>query len=173
MALLVYRNRYRSMDKAVAMMREGIKKDFPDFLAKLLLLLNAGLVVTAAVEKIADDYRERRRPGEEKVFFEELLGMEDRIRGANASLAAEFAGLAARSGQREVLRFSTILADNIDKGSALADKLMQEEGMLRTMRKKRAEEKGRIAETKLTFPMALQLGAIIIITVAPAAFEMR
>jgi hypothetical protein len=172
-ALFVYRNRYRSMDKAVAEMRESIKRDFPDFLAKLLLLLNAGLVVTAAVEKIADDYKERRRPGEEKVFFEELLGMEDRIRGANTSLTAEFAGLAARSGQREVMRFSAILADNIDKGSALADKLMQEEGTLRTMRKKRAEEKGRLAETKLTFPMALQLGAIIIITVAPAAFEMR
>jgi hypothetical protein len=172
-ALFVYRGRYRGMDKAVAEMREGIKRDFPDFLAKLLLLLNAGLVVTAAVEKIADDYNERRRPGEEKVFFEELLGMEDRIRGANTSLTAEFAGLAARSGQREVMRFSAILADNIDKGSALADKLMQEEGMLRAMRKKRAEEKGRLAETKLTFPMALQLGAIIIITVAPAAFEMR
>jgi hypothetical protein len=171
-AFFVYRNRYRAMDRAVAEMRESVKRDFPDFLAKLLLLLNAGLVATAAVEKIAEDYRERRRPGEEKVFFEELLGMEDRIRGANTSLVAEFSGLAARSGQREVLRFSAILSDNIDKGSALADKLMQEEGMLRMMRKKRAEEKGRLAETKLTFPMALQLGAIIIITVAPAAFEM-
>ncbi|MDR1496770.1 MAG: type II secretion system F family protein [Clostridiales Family XIII bacterium] len=171
-AFFVYRNRYRTMDKAVAEMRSSIKRDFPDFLSKLLLLLNAGLVVTAAVEKIAEDYRERRRPGEEKVFFEELLGMEDRIRGANTSLISEFSGLAARSGQREVLRFSAILADNIDKGSALADKLMQEEGMLRVMRKKRAEEKGRLAETKLTFPMALQLGAIIIITVAPAMFDM-
>jgi hypothetical protein len=171
--IFVYRRRYRGMDKAVAKMRDSIKRDFPDFLAKLLLLLNAGLVVTAAVAKIADDYKERRRPGEEKVFFEELLGMEDRIRGANTSLAAEFSDLAVRSGQREVMRFSAILADNIDKGSALADKLMQEEGMLRTMRKKRAEERGRLAETKLTFPMALQLGAIIIITVAPAAFEMQ
>ncbi|MDR3225941.1 MAG: type II secretion system F family protein [Clostridiales Family XIII bacterium] len=171
--IFVYRSRYKGMDKAVSKMRESIKRDFPDFLAKLLLLLNAGLVVTAAVAKIADDYKERRRVGEEKVFFEELLGMEDRIRGANTSLAAEFSDLAARSGQREVMRFSTILVDNIDKGSALADKLMQEEGMLRTMRKKRAEERGRLAETKLTFPMALQLGAIIIITVAPAAFEMQ
>jgi hypothetical protein len=41
------------------------------------------------------------------------------------------------------------------------------------VRKKRAEERGRLAETKLTFPMALQLGAIILITVAPAAFEMQ
>jgi hypothetical protein len=171
--VFVYRGRYRGMGKAVAKMRESIKRDFPDFLAKLLLLLNAGLVVTAAVAKIADDYRERRRSGEEKVFFEELLAMEERIRGANTSLAAEFSDLAVRSGQREVMRFSAILADNIDKGSALADKLMQEEGMLRAMRKKRAEERGRLAETKLTFPMALQLGAIIIITVAPAAFEMQ
>jgi hypothetical protein len=170
---LVYRNRYKGMDNAVARMRASIRRDFPDFLAKLLLLLNAGLVVTAAVSKIADDYRQHRRAGEEKVFFEELCGMESRIRGANTSLIAEFSDLAVRSGQREVMRFSAILGDNIDKGSALADKLMQEEGMLRMMRKKRAEERGRLAETKLTFPMALQLGAIILITVAPAAFEMQ
>jgi hypothetical protein len=172
LGLLIYRNRYRAIDKAVEEVRVSIKRDFPDFLAKLLLLLNAGLVVTAAVAKIADDYRERRRSDEEKAFYEELIGMEARIRGANTSLASEFSDLAVRSGQREVMRFSAILADNIDKGSALADKLTQEEGMLRTMRRKRAEEQGRLAETKLTFPMALQLGAIIIITVAPATFEM-
>ena len=70
------------------------------------------------------------------------------------------------------MRFSAILADNIDKGSALAEKLTQESDMLWNLRKKRAEEKGRLAETKLTFPMVLQLLVVILITVAPAAFEM-
>jgi len=71
------------------------------------------------------------------------------------------------------MRFSSILADNIDKGSALADKLEQENRMLWDGRKRRAEKEGRIAETRLIFPMVLQVLVVVIVTVAPAAFEMR
>jgi Flp pilus assembly protein TadB len=170
---LMYRRRYAGVKKAVKAMRESMKLDFPDFLAKLLLLLNAGLVVTSAVARIADDYRARRREGEERVLYEELLGMEARMRAANTSLTAEFGALAMRSGQREIMRFSSILTDNIDKGSALADKLTQEEQALRLVRKRSAEERARVAETKLTFPMALELAAVILITIAPAVMQMK
>jgi pilus assembly protein TadC len=169
----VYRGRYARVDETVRRWREGIRRDFPGFLNKLLLLLNAGLVLTSAVERIADDYADHRREGEERCFYEELCGMKNRMRASNTTLAMEFADMATRSGQREVLRFSTILADNIDRGSALADKLAQESEMLWRIRTKDAEEKGRLAETKLTFPMALQLLVIILITVAPAVMDMR
>jgi hypothetical protein len=169
---LIFRRRYALIDRDISRFRDSIRREFPDFLGKLLLLINAGMVVTGAVNKIAADYREHRRPGEEKPFYEELCGMEGRMRGSNTTLTAEFSDMAGRSCQREVMRFSTILADNIDKGATLAEKLSRESDMLWNLRKKRAEEKGRIAETKLTFPMVLQLLVVIVITVAPAAFEM-
>jgi hypothetical protein len=214
--VIMYRRRYAGIDREIAAARESVERDFPDFLDKLLLLLNAGVVISSAIAKIAADYRERKeeasptrtrcnyhgllrrsaprkdgadcrarissflraRPkgaeaAAESYFYEELCRMEDRIASSRVSLASEFAELAVRSGRREVMRFSAILADNIDKGSALGEKLAQESGALWDMRKKSAEKKGRIAETKLTFPMVLQLVAIILITVAPAVIEMK
>ncbi|MDR0817943.1 MAG: hypothetical protein LBN35_04830 [Clostridiales Family XIII bacterium] len=173
LGVLMYRRRYAGVKKTLKAMRESMKLDFPDFLAKLILLLNAGLVVTSAVARIADDYKARRREGEERVFYEELLGMEERMRASNTGLTTEFTALAMRSGQREIMRFSSILTDNIDKGSTLADKLTQEEQTLRLVRKRAAEERARVAETKLTFPMALELAAVILITIAPAVMQMK
>jgi Flp pilus assembly protein TadB len=168
-----YRSRYSIVDKAVERWREGVCRDFPGFLNKLLLLLNAGLVITSAITKIADDYSAHFNEGEERYFYEELCGIRDRMRASNSTLTVEFADMATRSGQREVMRFSTILADNIDKGNALAEKLAQESQTLWRARKKIAEEKGRLAETKLTFPMVLQLLVIILITVTPAVMSMQ
>jgi Flp pilus assembly protein TadB len=171
--VVVYRRRYARIDREIAAARESVERDFPDFLDKLVLLLNAGVVISSAISKIAYDYRERREAALGSYFYDELCRMEDRIDSSRVSLMSEFAELAAKSGRREVMRFSAILADNIDKGGALAEKLAQESGALWDMRKKSAEKKGRIAETKLTFPMMLQLVAIILITVAPAVIEMR
>ena len=168
-----YKKRYAGIDKRIKEDRESVGRDFPDFLSKLLLLLNAGMVISSALVKISDDYEKRKREGEERYFYEELSGMQNRIRNSNTTLSAEFSELALKTGRREVMRFSAILLDNIDKGSSLAEKLAQESEMLWTMRKKTAEEKGRIAETKLTFPMVLQLLVIILITIAPATLEMN
>jgi hypothetical protein len=169
----VYRNRYAPVDNAVKRWREGVRRDFPGFLNKLLLLLNAGLVVTSAIMKIADDYESHRRAEDERCFYEELIGIKQRMQATNTTLVAEFTDMATRSGQREVMRFGTILADNIDRGNVLAEKLSQENQMLRRVAKKHAEEKVRLAETKLTFPMVLQLLVIVLITVTPAVLNMR
>ena len=168
-----YKKRYAGIDKKIKADRESVGRDFPDFLSKLLLLLNAGMVISSALSKISDDYERRKRKGEERYFYEELSGMQNRIRNSNTTLSAEFSELALKTGRREVMRFSAILLDNIDKGSSLAEKLAQESEMLWTMRKKSAEEKGRIAETKLTFPMVLQLLVIVLITIAPASLGMN
>jgi hypothetical protein len=80
--------------------------------------------------------------------------------------------MAARSGVREVMRFAAIVNDNVDKGSALAEKLKTEGELLWSLRRRNAEEAGRIAETKLIMPMTLTLLVLIAITVAPAALEM-
>ena len=69
---------------------------------------------------------------------------------------------------RELLRLSNIMADNINKGSELVNKLEQEANFMWHMNKKQVEERGRIAESKLTFPMALMLIALLVITAAPA-----
>ncbi len=170
--LCIYYSRYSTLNKKIKETRDSILRDFPDFINKLVLLLNAGLVVTAAFEKISYDYRNRFNKGKRKHLYEEFCAMEDNIKSANSGFLVELNEIAQRSGVRDVMRFNTIIIDNIDKGSALVDKLQSESQILWTGRIKMAEEKGRLAETKLTFPMVLQLLVLIIITIAPAAMEM-
>ncbi|MCL1896175.1 MAG: type II secretion system F family protein [Clostridiales bacterium] len=171
-ALLCFSQRYRAAARNIEKARAEMERDFPDFIQKLGLLLGAGLVITSAIARISDDYLRTRDVYGRRRLYEELAAAQERMRAAGTSLVFEFSELARRSGLRELMRFSSTLADNIDKGSTLSEKLRAESGLLWEGRKKRAEKEGRIAETKLIFPMALQILAVIAITVMPAAFEM-
>ncbi|GHU67217.1 hypothetical protein AGMMS49983_18070 [Clostridia bacterium] len=169
---LVFWYRYRAARKKIDEARDEMERDFPDFIAKLGLLLGAGLVITSAIGRITDDYLETKDLRGERRLYEELSSLRERMRAGNTPLVREITDLARRSELREIARFASVLADNIDKGNALAEKLRQESELLWDGRKKRAEKLGHIAETKLVFPMVLQILCVIVVTVMPAAFEM-
>ena len=168
----VFKFRYKSLEKHLTLAKNQMAYDFPEFIEKLSLLLGAGLVVTSAIERIIDDYCSTRRKSQKRHLYEELIVMKRRMEESNSSLIYEFSDVARRSGIREIMRFNSVLSDNIGKGSVLSEKLDAEREMLWDTRKKNAEKEGRIAETKLIFPMVMQLLVIIGITVIPAALEM-
>ncbi len=141
--------------------QQNVIAELPDFTNRLVLLLNAGMVLTSAVQKIAEEERHC-------YFYTELREIKKRMRNVNSTFAGEFQEFAKRSGVRELLRLSNIIADNLDKGSELVEKLEQESNFMWHMSKKQVEERGRTAESKLVFPMALMLLALILITAAPA-----
>jgi hypothetical protein len=172
-AFFCFSRRYSAAARNIEKARAEMERDFPDFIQKLGLLLGAGLVITSAIARITDDYIKTRGIYGSRRLYDELAAAQERTRAAGTSLVYEFSELARRSGLRELMRFSATLSDNIDKGSALADKLRVESELLWESRKKRAEKEGRLAETKLIFPMVLQIFVVIAITVMPAAFEMN
>ena len=141
--------------------RDEIAMELPEFVNELVLLLNAGMVVTDAVSKIALENKSG-------YFAKELADIAKRMKDTNSPFASEFREFARRSGSRELLRLSNIITDNMNKGSELVEKLEQEAGLMWHMSKKQVEEKGRLAESKLTFPMALMLISLILVTAAPA-----
>mgnify|MGYP000656837785 FL=1 len=51
------------------------------------------------------------------------------------------------------------------------EKLKQENSLLWLARKQQSEEKGRLAETKLTLPLMILLLVLIMMTIAPAMME--
>ena len=171
-ALFCFSQRYKRATQTIEKARAEIERDFPDFIQKLGLLLGAGMVITSAISRISEDYLSTREQNGKRRLYEEVSQAFDRMRASGTPLVYEFSELARRSGLRELMRFSTTLADNIDKGSKLADKLRIEAELLWESRKKHAEKEGRVAETKLIFPMVLQIFVVIAITVMPAAFEM-
>ncbi|MDR2296450.1 MAG: type II secretion system F family protein [Clostridiales Family XIII bacterium] len=170
--LLLYRSRYSRIDKRIKAARHGMIKDFPGFIDKLLLMLNAGLVVSEAVSRIAADYELRKDAGKPRRLYEELAAIRQRVENTNASLSVELNRMAARSGIRELMRFAAVVSDNIDKGSALSEKLKAEGELVWKLRKKDIEEAGRLAETKMILPMTLTLLVLILITMAPAVLDM-
>lgn len=166
----IFHSRYKKIDKERRLAKESILKDFPDLVHKLVLLLNAGLVPMTALSKITDDYNWSLT--ERRVLYEELYEIQKRVKETNLSIVVQLKDFSKRTGIRELMRFSTILAENINKGTALAEKLEAEVELLWLSRKKNAEEKGRLAETKLTLPLVILLLVLIIITISPALLEM-
>jgi len=176
--LIVYFKRYDQINKEIKEAEESIIKDLPEFINKLVLLLNAGLVVSAAFSKITKDYetfyhtektgKQRKR----RFLYEELLEIQKRVNQSNTSLIKELKEFSQRCGVREMVRLAVVISENWNKGSMLAEKLEGEGELLWISRKKRAEEQGKLAETKLTFPLMILLLVLIMITVAPALMEM-
>lgn len=130
----------------------------------------AGLVASAAFFEIADSAV--GSDSKTSPLFFEVSRMAERVRGSNTSFVRELMEFSHGCGLRELVRFSSIVADNADKGSSLAEKLEREGEQLRDQQKRAAEEQGRLAETKLSFPLMILLLVLIVIAVAPVMFEL-
>jgi len=167
----LYKNRYSNIAKKEEEAKAFIIKDLPGFINKIVLLLDAGEVIHQAFEKVIEDHKKMN--GDSRTYFyDQLYKIHTKTSGTNSSLHLELRTFAKRSGVREMMRFSNIISDNISKGSELVKKLKQESEVLWFARKKQAEEKGRIAETKLTFTLVILLLVLVMITIAPAMMNM-
>jgi len=175
--MIVYFKRYDQVNRELKAAEESVIRDLPEFINKLVLLLNAGLVVGTAFSKIVEDYESFYGTGtkeagrQRKYLYDELSEIQNRINQSNASLIKELKEFSQRCGVRELVRLTAVISENWNKGSALAEKLEEESELLWIRRKKKAEEKGRLAETKLTFPLVILLVVLIMITIAPAMLD--
>ena len=167
--ILIYRSRYRPLEKRRQQEQDSVLRHLPVFMNELVLLLNAGLVLTRAFEQAV----EITGPADEQDYF--TRGMRricSSIRNTNASMHEELHRFAKESGVTELMRVSTIISDNINKGAELDRKLERESEALWTARKVRSEEAGRMAETRMTLPLSIFLCVLIIITVSPALLQL-
>ena len=87
------------------------------------------------------------------------------------NLVDELYDFAKRNEDRNMMRIVGLVGDNLKKGDRLAEKLQVESQLMWFNKKKSIEEKGRISETKLVFPMVIMLGVLVVITVAPALID--
>lgn len=152
--------------------KQGLLTDYYDLLDQLVLLLNAGLVVQSALTKITQDYEIHRGTGRTRLLYEELSELQQRIRFTKTSLESELQQLGKNTELLELNRFAAILSDHLHRGSSLVEKLEAEQRLLWFQRKKVAEERGKLADTKLVIPMMLQLLAVILISIAPVLMEL-
>lgn len=142
--------------------RETVESALPEFMSRLSLLLNSGMVLEAALAKMAEG------SDSGNLLLVEFGKIYDEARTENLPVLRKFKEFAVRQGSRELIRFCGIMSSNMDMGTELTAKLEMEADFMWHSAKRQIEEKSKLAETKMTFPMAIMLVVLIAITTAPA-----
>lgn len=146
--------------------RLSIQLDFPDFLNKLILLVNAGMTVSKAWEKIVTENKKQT------VLYEELGMVLADIRGGKSELSA-FEDFAKRCRIPEITKFVSVVLQNLSKGSAEMISILRLQATeCWEMRKHAAKRLGEEATTKMLFPMMLMFLAVLVVVATPAVLAM-
>lgn len=170
MLAVIYRSRYDSLAKKETEGRDSVLMELPQFLNKLTLMMGGGIVLTDAVDRIISEYVEMNN--EDSYFYGRMKDIRRVVIETNSSYEKQILKFAQDTGVHEFIRIANILSDNVEKGASLVSKLEAESRYLWFTRKKKAEELGKMAETKLTFPLVILLISLIIMTVSPAMLNM-
>lgn len=146
--------------------------DYPELVDKIMLLLSAGLTVKTCFERMCEEYRRWiENGGQQRFVYEEVsFSLQEMQNGVSEPKAIESFGKRCR--QLPYLRFSSMLNQNIQKGSEGLIRLLEIEAMEAfEKRKEQVKAMGETAGTKLLLPMVLMLGIVIAIII-PAFMTM-
>lgn len=157
----------RDLMEKVKKRRQSIQLDFPDFVNKLTLLVNAGMTISRAWEKAVSDTCKQT-----PLYIELGAAILDIKSGVPEYKA--FEEFAQRCHVPVITRFVSVALQNIRKGN---DELVPVFRLFASecweMRKSTARKFGEEASTKLLFPMMLMLTAILLIVGMPAVLALR
>lgn len=143
-----------------------IKYDFPEFLTQLVLLINAGLTLERAWGKILEHAEQ------ETALIDEMRKTYKDIKSTKP-LNQTLNDLSRRCKVREISKFTSIVLQNINKGSGdMVFMLQQLSEECWVERKLAAKQKGEEASSKLLFPMMLMLLAVFAVVLVPAMMQM-
>ncbi len=144
-----------------------IQIDFPDFLNKLTLLINAGMTMPGAIEKIVYDNRK------ESCFYKELRKTMFDIKSGMSEIKA-YEDFAKRCRTTEITKFVSVVLQNLKRGSVeIVPILRLQSEVCWESRKNVAKKLGEEASTKLLLPMMIIFVAILIIVITPAILSMQ
>lgn len=160
----------KNLEKKLEQREMQLMADYPELINKFTLLLGAGLTIKGAWGKVAMEYQNKRRKGtsRKRYAYEEWLFTWFRLsNGLSESVAFEQFG--RRIGLLPYLKFSSLLVQNLKKGSDRVLELLEYEAIEAfEERKEVAKRLGEEAGTKLIFPMMIMLIIVLGVIVVPA-----
>jgi tight adherence protein C len=143
--------------------KREIFENFPDAADLMLVCVEAGLGLDAALTRIADEMGKTSRALAEELH---LTNLEMR---AGASRAQALRNLALRVGIEEISTFATMLTQADKFGTSVGESLRVFSEDLRHKRQVRAEEHAAKVPTKMLVPLCLFIfPAIIMVVLGPA-----
>ena len=164
---------------AEAARRQSIVRGLPRFCNQLFLMMNAGMILSDAFERITAAYKSRsdedvsdEKESGLKYFERELVAMNRKNKDKRDSTAAILNEFAVKNDVKEMIRIATILNENEKRGSDVIESLSRESRYLWDERKIVARESGKMIDTKMSYPLGILLILLIVITMAPAMLSM-
>lgn len=143
------------------------EQEIPNMVMQMILLLDAGLTVEVAFERLIKENREQENP-----LYRSFNRLEAESRATNMPFVNLLYVYARQSGIRDLIRFASLALDCSGRGSELAEKLDRERQQLWGNRLNAARAKGKEAETKLSLPLMFLLLVLVVIAISPALLEM-
>ena len=143
----------------------------PGFLSQMLLLMNSGLVLQDAFCRVAEGYEglpEQRR----NYFTEAICEMHRRSLQNGENVIRQFQQFGRGCGVKEVARVSSIMAENLNRGTDLWQQLAEESSQLWQERRRMAMEQIRLSESKMSFPLGILMISLLLVTAAPALMQL-
>lgn len=146
---------------------DSIQGALPDALDLMVVCVEAGLGVSAAMQRVAGEIRIASRD-----LSTELNLVHQEIQ-AGVPRPDALRHLARRSGVDEVYMLVAMLIQTDRLGTSVADTLRSHAESMRIRRRQRAEELARKAGVKLAFPLVfLILPALLVVILGPAAIQL-
>ena len=149
--------------------REEMKREYPEIIGRIQLLLGAGMSMRRIFGKITEDYKKQQRAGrkEEKPAYEEIACTYYEMEGGTPEQEA-YEHLGERSRLTDYKNLSVLLVQNLKKGKRELIPLMEQEVRAALEeRRRRARAEGEKAATRLLLPMGMMLLVVLILVVVP------
>ena len=148
------------LDSTLKKRHAGILREFATVLSKMSLLVNAGITVADAFERVADS-------GDGVLYAEMKRAAADIRNGKSIDDALDELGF--RCGCKEVRKFVSLYKQNLIKGGPEFPLLLQDMAFSAwDERKARARLLGAAAEQKLLIPIMLMFIGVLIMVIVPA-----
>lgn len=158
---------YYIVQRRVRQRREKIQKSLPNVLDLIIVCVEAGLSLNAAIQRIAKEmrYTYPELAGELSILNQEFF--------LGVSRAEAFRNLALRTGVDELRSLATVLLQSDRLGTSIAEVLRVQADIMRTKRRQRAMEDAQKMPIKLLFPLIFFIfPALLVVILGPAAITL-
>lgn len=142
-------------------------REFPEFINKLVLLIDAGLTVRSAIQKIVENSTKDR------ILIIELTQALNEISSGKTEIKA-YEDFARRCRLQDITAFSSALMQNMKKGNEELVPILKLQSVTCWQNRRNAARKmGEEASSKLLIPLIITFVALMIMLMAPALMQMK
>ena len=168
-AVVLILKKEQERQEQAAKRAEQLLMDYPGLIMKFTLLVQAGMTVRKAFQKMALDYKRKVKISEKIQYaYEEMVVTCNEMESGISEMEA-YRRFGERCAQIKYKTFATLLIQNLQKGSKrLADMLEKESLEAWDERKRKARVLGETAATKLLIPMIMMMVVVMAIIMIPA-----